>query len=148
MSYFNKIEINKLQEYSSYNYEGYLWYSDKTYPDVINGVVKDLQNKCSALPFIVEGYLYSKDNNLSIHIRNYDGKYHTGVYFLDKIETNTTELTPVKYLANKKLANNSILPGIKFLKFTQVFELKEDIISKNNFKIWKPECKIFTGFEK
>jgi CRISPR type III-associated protein (TIGR04423 family) len=148
MSYFKSIEIENLNDYSSFNFEGYLWYSDKTSPEVINGIVQELHNKCSRLPFIVEGYLHSLDNKLSIHIRNYDGKYHIGVYFLDQIETITTKLIPVKFLANKKLANNTILPEIKFIKFTQVFELKEDIITKNNFKIWKPECKYFTGFEK
>jgi CRISPR type III-associated protein (TIGR04423 family) len=148
MSYFNKIEKSGLQEYSNFNFEGYLWYSDKQIPEVINGAIDDLQNKCTDLPFIVEGYLFCEDNNLSIHIKNYDGKYHIGVFSLDKRDKTVTKLTHQKYVANKKMVNNTVFPGIKFLKFTQVFELKEDIISKNGFKIWNPEFKVFTGFKK
>ncbi len=147
MNYFNKIEINKLQEYSRYNFEGYLWYSDKASPEVINGVVNDLHTKCTDLPFIVEGFLYSEANKISIHIRNYDGKYHIGVFTIDNIDISLVKLAPLKYLASNKLADNTILPGIKFINFTHVFELRDDILS-NNFKTWKQECKIFTGFEK
>ncbi|MBC6995247.1 TIGR04423 family type III CRISPR-associated protein [Neolewinella lacunae] len=77
-------------------YEGYLWYSDKDKPAVFQPG-KDFTDDFSptTIPFIVEGWLYDRENQKSYAIRYLDGQYLRTEYDLA-----ATEEAPIEYQAH------------------------------------------------
>lgn len=55
-------------------YQGYIWMSDKSQPEVINGPFAGL-DLTPGNPFIIEARLFDKEHNLSYSIQFIDGKY-------------------------------------------------------------------------
>jgi len=55
-------------------FTGYYWLSDQQKPIQLSEQVFDIQ-LLEYQPYVVEGRLYSKENDLSIHIHFIDGKY-------------------------------------------------------------------------
>jgi CRISPR type III-associated protein (TIGR04423 family) len=68
-------------------YEGYLWYSDAQKP-IVYQPGKAFQDDfvASAIPFVVEGWLYHQVANKSYAIRYLDGKYIRTEYDLSVAE--------------------------------------------------------------
>jgi CRISPR type III-associated protein (TIGR04423 family) len=68
---FKKINI---EEIPSGDYQGYYWLSNSSKPDVqyTGDIDKSLFNK---LPFVIEANYYSNEKNISINVKNIDGKY-------------------------------------------------------------------------
>lgn len=56
------------------NYEGYIWRSDSSEPQMIDGEF-ELEAADAENPFIVEGMLYDASRALSVMIRYVDGHY-------------------------------------------------------------------------
>jgi CRISPR type III-associated protein (TIGR04423 family) len=55
-------------------FTGYYWLSDQQKPIQLSEQIFDIQ-LLEYQPYVVEGRLYSKENDLSIHIQFIDGKY-------------------------------------------------------------------------
>ena len=55
-------------------FTGYYWLSDQQKPIQLSEQIFDIQ-LLEYQPYVVEGRLYSKENDLSIHIHFIDGKY-------------------------------------------------------------------------
>lgn len=74
------------------NYEGYLWYSDAEKPKVFprdGAFTDDLET--ATIPFVVEGWLYDRENDKSYAIRYVDGKYLRVAYDLTLTDKQRTE---------------------------------------------------------
>jgi len=74
------------------NYEGYLWYSDAEAPKVFprdGAFTDDLET--ATIPFVVEGWLYDRENDTSYAIRYVDGKYLRVAYDLTLVDNQRTE---------------------------------------------------------
>lgn len=85
-----------LERIPSGNYEGYLWFSDEQKPKVFprdGAFTDDLESK--VIPFVVEGWLYDRENNKSYAIRYLDGEYLRTAYDLA-----ATSEAPVEYMAH------------------------------------------------
>lgn len=70
-------------------YQGYLWYSDKKEPQVLNNEVFELEISDNTNPFIIEGQLY--DGKKSISIKYVDGKYLVNTYNVDNLDRKIQE---------------------------------------------------------
>lgn len=59
----------------TWEYQGYLWYSDQSKPKVLDK--EELGNiEFSALPFVIEGNLWCSKEEASFQIKNIEGQYH------------------------------------------------------------------------
>lgn len=93
----NRVSINDIKDLA---FEGYIWLSDKEKPEVLqNEKPEVLQNEKVKLPtdlnpFIVEGQLYNKENDLSYSIKFVDGETIVNEYKLtaDDISNGDNEL--------------------------------------------------------
>lgn len=127
-----------IKDIKAYKYEGYLWWSDKENPDVIEGKVSDLLPSEGANPFVAEGLLYNKEKGLSYSIKYVDGCYIVQEYTVtdaDKANPDNQEKT---YLSNRM--------GNKRLKFLRYWEEMPD---KANHKlpVLTQTKNVFIGFE-
>ncbi len=132
----NKITLEEIP--TNINYEGYLWWSDKSETEMYLGdkpidLPKEVTN-----PFIIEGNLWDKTTETSYLIRFIDGEYW--VYRFELKGISDKRITPHKYLPNR-------MPGIDKLKFKEVWEEQPDPLC-NGFEVLKPAYIAFVGFEK
>ncbi|MFW6275617.1 MAG: TIGR04423 family type III CRISPR-associated protein, partial [bacterium] len=123
-----------LQEIPPRNYEGYIWFSDKTKPEIVNGSLPQKPDK----GFLVEGMLYNADNKISIMIR------HTGDLHIDEFDlTNLPEnsdLKEEKYYAHR-------IDNSKKMKFKQLWQLEKDSVNLG-WDYFSMKALLFVGFEK
>jgi len=119
----------------NFDYEGYLWLSDQKMPaiDSLNEILKNIFD--SSNPFIVEGQLYSKNENKSYSIKYADGKHHVTEYDLNAA-TSKSEIKT--YLSN--------IEGVSKLNFRQYWELKSDELCEG-MNVLMPTAFVFIGFE-
>jgi CRISPR type III-associated protein (TIGR04423 family) len=61
-------------------YEGYIWYSDRNMPIVIQGEEFCFNEKESVNPFVIEALLFDRANQISITIK------HTGRYIIQIVD--------------------------------------------------------------
>lgn len=130
-----KIDISAI----NYNieYDGYLWYSDSKSPIILMGERISLDT-FSSLPFVIEGYLYSKsENGLSIKIKHIDGEYIVSSVELNSIPTD--QLTQNDFVAIK---NNE---GLKTIRSVQYWEKISDPLCEN-METLEPSWVAFNGF--
>jgi CRISPR type III-associated protein (TIGR04423 family) len=132
----NKITLEEIP--TNINYEGYLWWSDKSEPEMYLGdkpidLPKEVTN-----PFIIEGNLWDKANKTSYLIRFINGEYWVYKFELKGISKDL--ITEHKYLPNRMPEN------IKKLKFKEVWEEQSDDFC-GNFKVLKPAYIAFVGFK-
>lgn len=124
-------------------YQGYLWYSDKTSPTIIDGDF-ELEIDDPANPFIVEGQLWDEKGQTSISIKYVDGSYICRKYDLNSADSRekpgSVEWTEVTYLPNR-------MSGVNLLKFRQYWRAEEDPLCCG-MPVLKPAELVFTGFEK
>jgi CRISPR type III-associated protein (TIGR04423 family) len=129
-------KIDNLNSIPPGNYEGYIWMSDSEEPKVLNGEKFDF-SLIQINPFIIEGLLFDKVANISIHI------IHTGDYVITKYELHKLSsqvIEPKEYLPHR-------LKEIKKLLFKQIWEEKSD---KNclDFPVLTLKAIVFCGFKK
>lgn len=116
-------------------YEGYIWYSNQSLPEQRNKISK---SDFTDLPFIVEGNLYSKKDEISINIKNIDGEYFITQGILKNLPDD--QITRQEFLAHK-------LDGIKQIKMIQFWKEDEDELCEG-MKTLKPSWQAFQGFIK
>jgi len=120
-------------------YEGYLWRSYKQEPELYYGdepieLPKEITN-----PFIIEGNLWNKVDEISYLIRFIDGEYLVYEFKLKGIHPE--RITELKYLPNRMPAD------IKKLSFSEVWSEQPDPLC-NGFEVLKPAFIAFVGFKK
>ena len=117
-------------------YEGYIWMSDQTEPDVLMGnkmpefTLTDGEN-----PFVAEAQLWDAAHNISISVRFADGRYHIA----------TTSVTPsaadaVTYLPHR-------IKGVRGLKFQRIWTPIDDPLCEGMPALTLQNT-VFIGFEK
>lgn len=117
------------------NYVGYYWFSDKEKPELENFETLE-ENK---IPFVIEGYLYNKDNKISIAIKNLNGKYVITKFDL----SNYMDNSDYKLLEEKELPAYKLDAIIK-IKFR---ELQQKVTDDLGFITFDKVADIFVGFE-
>lgn len=118
-------------------YTGYLWYSNKTKPQVLNNEEFGLEKEDSENPFIIEGQLC--DDKKSISIKFVDGKYIVNTYILSNYEEDEIEeyepnrMEDVEKLLFKrawKAENDDLCCGMEVLQPAELvfvgLKMKED----------------------
>lgn len=113
-------------------YQGYLWYSDKKEPQVLNNEVFELEIADSSNPFVIEGQLF--DGKKSISIKYVDGKYIVNTYDLDALDGVMQEQ---KFYSHR-------MDG-KQLKFRQIWKEQPDELCEG-MQVLQPAELIFVGF--
>jgi CRISPR type III-associated protein (TIGR04423 family) len=123
----NKIEITK-------KCEGYIWYSDKPQPKKIAAEQYSLELDKSKNPFVVEGQIYSEDEETSYSIKYVDGKYIVIKYELGKLGKIYDEKS---FIANRNVAR---------IKFRQYWKQVKDDLCEGMITLVPAEY-VFVGFE-
>lgn len=100
------------------NCEGYLWWSDQENPEIYDGDVLDISLDETKNPFIVEGQIYDKEENMSYSI-----KYVDGQYLINKYKVETSDFTNKDHELKSFLSNR--MDG-RWLKFLRYWEEKKD----------------------
>lgn len=113
-------------------YQGYLWYSDKKEPQVLNNEVFELEIADSSNPFVIEGQLF--DGQKSISIKYVDGKYIVNTYDLDALDGVMQEQ---KFYSHR-------VDG-KQLKFRQIWKEQPDELCEG-MQVLQPAELFFVGF--
>ena len=134
--------IRKIDAIPLRNYEGYIWYSDEKRPHYIGKEHKEFEKKdLSKYPFIVEGALYSKEDNISILIRCLDGEYYIYEMNLALIEANKEQY--------KEISHNWLVAkdANRTAKMCEIWTLEKDELCLN-MPSFKPAFWAFKGFEK
>jgi len=129
---FEKIELS-----------GYIWMVEKKVPIFYHNEIiifddlykTDIPNK-TPNPFNKVQEAYLTDGDVSIHIKNCDGKE---LVFINQFSAfNNTELFKLEDVVFPSHIN-----GIDSIHFKQVFELTPSPISGDDFKTWQPIVKLF-----
>jgi len=124
-------------------YDGYLWWSDKTTPDVYkHEKLPEWNNQTN--PFIIEGQLINKSKSISWSIRFVDGDYLVKRYDLAEFEKNTTD-KKLKFIEKQYLANR--LDGLHKLCFKEFWRPIEDDLCEG-MEVLMPAETVFIGFTK
>lgn len=114
-------------------YQGYLWYSDKTAPEVYDDAILEMELDPQVNPFIIEGYLYDAEHACSISIRYVDGEYIVNRYSV------SFDAGVIKeYVSNR-------MDG-KILLFKEKWEGVPDPYCEN-FEVLQPTELVFVGFK-
>jgi CRISPR type III-associated protein (TIGR04423 family) len=129
-------KIDQLIGIPNLNYEGYIWFSDQTKPIVLNNEKFDF-NSIKLNPFIVEGLLFNRESNISIHILH-TGTYNISKYELDKISSKN--ILEEEYLPHR-------IENIEKVCFKQIWEEKNDP-NCEEFPVLTITALVFCGFKK
>ncbi len=133
----NKIDLQNID--LTINYEGYLWWSNKKKPDVLQENLLASLPAESDNPFIIEGNLYDEKNKLSCLIKFIDGKYF--VYRFNLKELDKTEFIKKEYLPNR------FPKEIEKLCFREYWKPEKDEFCED-MDVLKPAMTVFVGFKK
>ena len=131
----NTIEKITKEQIPNLHYEGYLWFSNASQPEIIDGAFD--YKKLSLLPFVVEGMLYSKEKGTSIRIVNIDGQYQIAKMDIPVMNENFTK----EYFAKKHFGNNQ-----RILMYEH-WQEKTDPLNDNRL-VLQPAWSAFIGFKK
>lgn len=134
----NNYRINPGDIPTNESYQGYLWISDKDWPEVFQDKSLPAWPDETTNPFIVEGNLYDEKNKLSYLIRFIDGVYH--VYRFDLMQMSEKEFISKSYLPNRFPTN------IHKLCFREYWEPEQDKFCEK-MEVLKPTITAFTGFK-
>lgn len=131
----NKLKITGIDP--SQNYEGYLWWSDKTTPIILNNEpIKELPDGNN--PFIVEGQLFDKEHDKSWSIRFIDGDYLINCFDLK-------ELKGLDFITKSYLSNR--FDGNQKLYFNEFWRPEKDELCEG-MVVLQPAELVFVGFNK
>ena len=125
-----------------HNYEGYIWYSDKNTPEIIENKnnINEYLNSEHNNPFIIEGQIYDSKNQES-----YSLKYVNGNLLVKKFNTKETTEGESTYTREREFVSHRMQN--RTLHFIEVWrEEKDDLCEK--MSVYKPHELIFTGFNK
>ena len=118
-------------------YEGYIWWSNKSTPEVLKNAEYERELIDGENPFVVEAQLYDGVNSISV-------KYVDGEYVVNKFDITAKPSDNCEYSEQKYIANFDKVLG---LQFRQYWRGKEDN-QCNNMKVLQPAELVFVGFTK
>lgn len=125
------------QDIKEAKYEGYLWSSDQSNPEVLMGQTpKAISLIDGENPFIAEGLLWNPEDKESISIRYVDGHYYVATHQI----TSEQATTSITYLPHR-------LPAVKSLKFLRLWEKEPDSLCEG-METLQLTANLFVGFEK
>jgi CRISPR type III-associated protein (TIGR04423 family) len=140
MKNYLKHNITSIQAIPDHNFTGYYWESDKDKPKMLfdeafpKEKFGDGEN-----PFCIEALLYSRNEQLSIHILH-TGQYLVSGYDLGKLVG--LEIEDKSYIPHK-------LDHVEKVLFKQIWEEDQLMVdNKENMPTLKPTALIFFGFKK
>lgn len=133
-----KAIYHNLNEIPKIAFEGYVWKSDESSPEVLQNQVYDFQSILKN-PFIIEALLYSKENNISIHIQ------HTGIYQIAEYDLNALKEKEAVFEKKEYLPHR--LKDVSKVNFQQVWMEEEDPLCEG-MPVLKMKAVIFCGFNK
>lgn len=125
----------KIDEIEKSLYTGYIWYSNKTIPDVLLNEEFPLDGLNSQNAFIVEGQLCN--DKISISIKFVDGEYIICKYDLSNYE---------KTAAIEFVPNRMSDKGVEKLMFKRVWEAEKDPLCCD-MDVLQPKELVFVGFK-
>ncbi|PSR10207.1 MAG: TIGR04423 family type III CRISPR-associated protein [Bacteroidetes bacterium] len=117
-------------------FHGYLWLSNQQIPEILNGEKVDI-TLFQTLPFIIEGNLWSEDEQFSIQIKNIDGEYRVSRFDLSHSRED--------YLLEEKTYIAHDLKGIGEYCVIEAWEEKKDELLEG-MKTLVPAWTAFKGF--
>ncbi|MDD4149933.1 MAG: TIGR04423 family type III CRISPR-associated protein [Bacteroidales bacterium] len=118
-------------------YEGYIWWSNKSTPEVLKNAEYERELIDGENPFVVEAQLCDGLNSISV-------KYSDGEYLVNKFDVSAKSSDSFVYSEQKYIANFDKVLG---LQFRQYWREKEDN-QCNNMKVLQPAELVFVGFTK
>lgn len=133
-----KAIYHNLNEIPKIAFEGYVWKSDESSPKVLQNQVYDFQSILKN-PFIIEALLYSKENNISIHIQ------HTGIYQIAEYDLNALKEKEAVFEKKEYLPHR--LKDVSNVNFQQVWMEEKDLLCEG-MPVLKLKAIIFCGFNK
>ena len=119
-------------------YEGYLWFSDQKRPSYITSSKPFRKEDLTKHPFVVEGALYSKEDNLSISIRSIDGRYLIHQFDLSALQNNRYRQIEQEWFVSKDSQRK--------VKMAEIWELTSDKLCED-METYRPAFKVFMGFK-
>ncbi|KPA16355.1 hypothetical protein MHK_003413 [Candidatus Magnetomorum sp. HK-1] len=147
--------LSNLNEIPKLKYQGYIWISDKDKPIIRNNQDFDF-SEISENPFIVESYLYARNECISIGIKHIDGQYYISKIDLTGLDLNNipkSEFTSHSYLCDPSInkkddeSNNKQHEEFKYINFIEFWE-KEIDEHCEYLPVLKPAWIAFIGFSK
>ena len=118
-------------------YQGYIWYSDQTEPEVLNNKEFGKEFSDKENPFIVEAQLFDTINKKSYSIKYVDGKYICTPYNLAELKG--VEKEGLSFVAHR-------LKGVTRLYFNQYWREEADPRC-DNMQVLQPKELVFVGFQ-
>lgn len=123
---------------SGEEFEGYLWYSDKSIPRVIEGEFEGIELMDGENPFVIEGQLVNFHDRKSYSIKFVDGKYLLSSYELTQEESEGNSKEIWEYASNG-------MDG-KTLRFIQRWAPVPDVLCEG-MDVLRPAELVFIGFK-
>lgn len=117
------------------NCVGYIWWSDKAEPEIIQNKSVVLKNE--EIPFIIEGQLFDDKSKISYSIKYVDGQYILKDYIVAEKDYESPNV--VKEYRSYRM-------GEKILKFLEYWESQEDELCLG-MKVLQPTKVVFVGFK-
>lgn len=124
------------------NYEGYLWMSDATKPEMLEpDEASEIVLDDNANPFVIEGELYDAGKGESVSVRFVDGRYIIKSFQVTADDLSGSKQVTVKtYIAQR-------MPGIEKLKYLQYWEKVNDPLCEG-METLQPTDLVFVGLKK
>jgi len=117
-------------------YQGWLWHSDRTKPEVIDHVMEELSLDPNANPYIIEGQLWDEDEHRSVSVKFVDGEYLLNEFIVNDEECDQAQ----EFVPHR-------LPGVASVLMRQRW-VQENDPNCCGMPIWVPAGKVFVGFNK
>lgn len=122
------------------NYVGYVWYSDKTSPNMYAGNEFTDTLDTNHNPFIIEGQLFNPVKQISYSIRYVDGSYLVQRWDLKMdFESEDFTFTPKEFKAHPRMGKQTLL-------FRQYWKAESDELCLD-MKVLQPHALVFVGFK-
>ena len=133
------------------NYVGYLWYSDKTAPDVLNGVQLTDVLRPDENPFVIEGQLWDETQQVSYSIRyvvSNDGQQGiSGHYVIQQWNLkNDFPTSDFDHTELEALPNQAFSKEAGKLLFRRYWKAEKDELCED-MKVLNPHALVFVGFK-
>ncbi len=134
------MRYNDIMKIKKSKYEGYLWYSDESSPNILLGD-KDLVIMERPEAYIVEGMLWDSASLTSIRIDYHDGQQHIYETEIKPEDLQGSEKTTIEeYIPHR-------LPGVSILSFLRYWQPVADPLCEG-FEVLSPSSLVFVGFKK
>lgn len=131
---------NNLQKIPDFDFQGYVWYSDKEEPEVLVSARKFDFSTVGTNPFIQEALLFCEDTKTSVMIRH-TGSYQISEFDLKKLEQQGAVLSEEKQYYPHRLGFND-----KKVCIQQLW-LPEPDTNCEGMEVLTLKAHIFTGFK-